>query len=130
VGFGLSQVLPVVVQLVANSNSLILIEQPEIHLHPRIQSRMADLMIQSVVERGNRLLVETHSEHILMRLQRRIREGAVSGFNSGRVAVSYVSGAAEGSTVSAVRMDETGKLTDPWPDGFFDERLEDLFAGL
>src|SRR5262249_53682217 len=73
VGFGVSQLLPIVVQCLLSSNSIIVIEQPEIHVHPRLQAELADLLVASVVDRGNQLLVETHSEHILLRLQRRLR---------------------------------------------------------
>lgn len=130
VGFGLSQVLPVVVQLVGSTNSLVMIEQPEIHLHPKIQSRLADILIESVVENGNQLLIETHSEHLLMRIQRRLREASVEGFDASRVGVNFVSSVDGTSRIEPLRMDDEGHLIDPWPGGFFDERLDDLFAGL
>lgn len=130
VGFGLSQILPVVVQLVGNHGSLILIEQPEIHLHPKMQSRLADLVIDSMVRGRNRVLIETHSEHLLVRLQRRIRERAVSGFDSADLTVNYVAAGQSGSEVSTLRIDERGGLIDPWPEGFFDERITDLFSGI
>ena len=129
-GFGLSQVLPVVVQLIGNTDTLIMVEQPEIHLHPKIQSRLADLLIESVVENRNQLLIETHSEHFLMRIQRRLREKSIQGFSSSDVGISYVSAATGASRIQRLRMDESGRLLDPWPDGFYDERLDDLFAAL
>lgn len=74
VGFGTSQVLPVVVQSVlAQKDTLVIIEQPELHLHPSAQAVLADLFIKKTRE-GARFLIETHSEHILLRLQRRIAE--------------------------------------------------------
>jgi energy-coupling factor transporter ATP-binding protein EcfA2 len=130
VGFGLSQVLPIVVQLAGSVDSLILVEQPEIHLHPRVQSRLADLIIDSAVSNRNRILIETHSEHILSRLQRRIRERMHPGFGGGSVSVNYISTSDRGSVAEVLRLDERGKLLDPWPDGFFDERLDDLFSGF
>ncbi len=85
VGFGISQVLPVLVQcFYAPHESIILMEQPEIHLHPSAQSALADVMIDVInskengTDRNIQLIVETHSEHFLRRLQRRIAENRVS----------------------------------------------------
>ena len=84
VGFGISQVLPVLVQcFYAPAGSIILMEQPEIHLHPSAQSALADVMIDVINSRENgkdrniQLLIETHSEHFLRRLQRRIAEDSI-----------------------------------------------------
>jgi predicted ATPase len=129
VGFGVSQVLPIVVQLLAKQRSVICIEQPEIHLHPRLQTRLADLLIETTAQdgRANQVLVETHSEHLVLRLRRRIREGTLE---SDRVAVLYVDTDADGaSRVTRLRLDDQGDFLDEWPAGFFDERLEELFGG-
>ena len=82
VGFGISQVLPVLVQcFYAPEGSIILIDQPEVHLHPYAQSALADVMIDVIESKSNlgkrniQLIIETHSEHFLRRLQRRIAEG-------------------------------------------------------
>ena len=76
VGFGISQVLPVLVQcFYAPEGSIILIDQPEVHLHPYAQSALADVMIDVIEARNIQLIIETHSEHFLRRLQRRIAEG-------------------------------------------------------
>lgn len=74
VGFGVSQVLPVIVQsLLAEEGSTIIIEQPELHLHPRAQAELADMFIEQT-KRGVRFIIETHSEHLLLRMRRRIAE--------------------------------------------------------
>ncbi|GAB98500.1 hypothetical protein GONAM_02_00220 [Gordonia namibiensis NBRC 108229] len=128
VGFGISQVLPIVVELLARRDSVIAIEQPETHLHPRLQARLADLLIDSAQKgaRGNQILVETHSEHLMLRVQRRIREGAL---DRDLVSVLYVDQDSSGSgTVKPLRLDSNGEFLDEWPDGFFDERLEELFG--
>ena len=79
VGFGISQVLPVLVQCdYAPEGSIILIDQPEIHLHPYAQSELADVMIDVIKKRNIQLVIETHSEHFLRRLQRRIAEDELS----------------------------------------------------
>lgn len=130
VGFGISQVLPIVVELLARRDSIICIEQPETHLHPRLQARLADLLIEATLEegRGNQLLVETHSEHLMLRIQRRIREGTLSPEN---VAVLYVDQSESGTAaVTPLRLDAQGDFIDDWPHGFFDDRLDELFQGL
>ena len=79
IGFGISQVLPVLVQCdYAPEGSIILIDQPEVHLHPYAQSALADVMIDVIKKRNIQLVIETHSEHFLRRLQRRIAENELS----------------------------------------------------
>jgi predicted ATPase len=128
VGFGISQVLPIVVELLSRRDSIVAIEQPETHLHPRLQTRLADLFIDTTQEgrQGNQLIVETHSEHLILRVQRRIREG---GLDPRNVSVVYVDQGADGTTtVKPLRLNEHGEFLDEWPHGFFDERLDELFG--
>lgn len=129
VGFGVSQVLPIVVQLLAKQDSVVCIEQPEIHLHPGLQAKLGDLLIEatSAEGRANQVLVETHSEHLLLRLQRRIREGAL---DAERVSVVYIEQGPSGRAHAVeLRLDADGDFLDEWPQGFFEERLEELFGG-
>jgi len=130
VGFGISQVLPIVAELSARTNSVILIEQPEIHLHPAMQADLADLLIESIEESGraNQVIAETHSESLMLRVQRRIREGSLSPDD---VAVLYVDQDPEGAAiVQRLRLDAEGDFIDSWPHGFFAERFEETFSGL
>jgi predicted ATP-dependent endonuclease of OLD family len=80
VGFGISQILPVIIQgFLSSNNSTTIIEQPEIHLHPKMQADLADLFIDIVKKtKGKKLVIETHSEYLLKRLRRRISEGLIS----------------------------------------------------
>jgi len=126
VGFGVSQVLPVITHLLTWQDRMILIEQPEIHLHPKLQGRLADLIRTSIQENGNTVVVETHSEHILFRLQRHIRTGDM---RHDAVSVNYVSPEGKSSQVRRLELGEQGDLLDPWPGDFFEEKLQDLFAG-
>lgn len=130
VGFGISQVLPIVVELSARSDSVIMIEQPEIHLHPAMQAALADVLIESVAQSGraNQVIAETHSENLVLRLQRRIREGAI---DSDSVAILYVDQDSEGQgKVQHLRLSDTGEFIDEWPHGFFEEQFDELFGGL
>jgi predicted ATPase len=129
VGFGISQILPIVVEALARQRSVICVEQPEIHLHPALQSQLADLLIESTAEEGraNQFLVETHSEHLVLRMQRRIREGSLS---ADRVKVIYVDQVEGGtSRCSLLRLDKHGDFLDEWPHGFFEERLDEILGG-
>lgn len=133
-GIGFSQMMPLVASAFGSENSLIAIEQPELHVHPALQTELADLFIQSAKERGNRFLIETHSEHLILRVMRRIRETTRNSLPEGKhpikpedVAILYVQPGENGSTVQELRIDEQGRFLDNWPQGFFEERLDEMF---
>ena len=130
VGFGVSQVLPIAVELLTSTERVLCIEQPEIHLHPKLQTELGDLLIYATAEVGNanQLIIETHSEHLLLRLQRRIREGSLPPND---IAVYYLEPETEfGSVVRRLRLDEQGVFLDPWPTGFFEESLQEILGGI
>lgn len=127
VGFGVSQMLPVVVQLLVNAKATICIEQPEVHIHPRLQADIADLIVESASPqgRGNQVIVETHSEALMLRIQRHIAEGSIAPDD---VCVLYVDAGPEGrARPMRLALDEFGYFTKQWPDGFFSERDDDVF---
>jgi len=116
VGFGVSQVLPVLVQVFyAPRRSTVILEQPEIHLHPAAQSELGDVLIAALKDNDVQLLVESHSEHLLRRLQRRIAEGAV---NQDDVALYFIETQRGESTISQLTVDEYGNILN-WPRDFF-----------
>jgi predicted ATPase len=132
VGFGVSQVLPaLVLPFYCPPNSVVWMEQPEIHLHPQVQAELADVFICAVQARENessrnvQLIVESHSEHFLNRLQRRIAEDAI---NPQDVAIYFCkkgdSGAAE---LEPLRMNAFGDIEN-WPENFFGDEMADLTA--
>lgn len=117
VGVGVSQVLPVIITvLLAEPGAVVLLEQPELHLHPSVQSRLCDFFL-SASKQGKQLIVETHSEHIIERLRLRVaQEKGASILND---AIIYFFGSdCEG--VRKVELSEYGAVLD-WPKGFFDE---------
>jgi hypothetical protein len=135
VGIGISQVLPVLVNAYASRNLLLAIEQPEIHLHPALQAELADVFIESALgERKNTLLLETHSEHLILRVLRRIRETSENELPAGchpikpdDVAVLYVQPGPSGAELLKIEVREDGEFASPWPNGFFAERAKELF---
>lgn len=124
VGFGVSQVLPIIVEgFYAQPGSLILIEQPEIHLHPKLQSEMGDLLID-IARSDKKLIIETHSEHLLLRIQRRITEGTLK---SNDVAIYFFNYTNDGTRIERIDIDDLGRFKN-WPTGFFEEDVEESFA--
>lgn len=122
-GFGLSQVLPFIVQGAhASEGSWLLTEQPEIHLNPRLQLRLADLFA-AMVRRGRNVLVETHSEHFLTRIRYLV---AIRKLAAEDVALLYVEKHGTHSIVRQVPIDGNGSIPEgAWPQGFFEEALEE-----
>lgn len=133
VGSGLGYILPVLVNCVARRGSLI--EQPELHLHPALQAALGDMFIDLLNRRNETYLVETHSEYLLLRVLKRIRQTSSkkpleNGLQimSTDVCVLYFDPQPEGTTlVKQLRVTEDGDFMDRWPRGFFEERDQDLF---
>ncbi len=135
VGIGVSQVLPVLAHAYAAQDRWIAIEQPEIHLHPALQAELGDVFLDSALgDQRNRFLLETHSEHLILRILRRIRETTDGELPEGaqavtpdQVAVLYVQPTKEGAEVIHIPITEDGDFAHPWPEGFFPERARELF---
>ena len=135
VGIGVSQVLPVLVSAYASREGLLAIEQPEIHLHPALQAELGDVFLESALgESRNTFLIETHSEHLLLRILRRIRETTEGELPEGlpavhpeQVAVLYVQPGPENTEVLHIPVTHDGEFERPWPEGFFAERSKELF---
>ena len=124
VGFGISQLLPFIVQSLVSEKQIISIEQPEVHVHPRLQADIGDLLAAAIKkDRPNQFIVETHSEHLILRLQRLVYEKRLRPED---VSVIYVSRGLEGAKAERLRLDEEGDFIDEWPNGFFLERLREL----
>lgn len=131
VGFGVSQVLPVVVQcFYSPTNATQLLEQPEIHLHPSVQAQLADLFRVAIrarengTDRNTQLVVESHSEHLLRRLQRLIAEEKL---RKEEVALYFCSSRGGRSTLEEVEVDKYGNILN-WPEDFFGDQMGEIAA--
>ncbi len=127
-GFGLTQVLPIVVAALSVSKAdIILIENPEVHLHPAGQSLMGQFMAD-VARAGIQVIVETHSDHVLNGVRRAVKKGRL---DADQVAIHFFRPRSEEVTqVLSPVLDNTGNIDD-WPQGFFDQfdRDANYFAG-
>jgi hypothetical protein len=141
VGFGVSQVLPVLLAAVTRDKGFVCIEQPEVHLHPKMQADLADVFILKAAVSANTearfFLLETHSEHLILRLLRRLREShdseisdATRGFDLDprNVSVNYVEIEDGEAKVTNIGVTAEGDFDKEWPQGFFDERAKELFG--
>ena len=136
VGVGISQILPVVVAaLDPGRPGITAIEQPELHLHPRIQVELGDLFA-SQAAKGGIFLIETHSEHLLLRFMKRMRQTYDSTVGNGTpkmrpedIAVYFVEIEPDGdhTLIREMPLNERGDLVEAWPGGFFEEDLREIF---
>jgi len=134
VGVGISQTLPVIIGALHVKEGLFAIEQPELHIHPALQVAIGDLFISCIQESQICFLLETHSEHLMLRFLRRIRETDEDNLPPGKdplnpdqLAVYYVEQSGTGVSLFPIRVSEDGEFIDRWPKGFFSERAEELF---
>ena len=131
VGFGVSQVLPVIVEcFYVPRRSIVIFEQPEVHLHPRVQADLADLFVDAIrareggAARGCQFIIESHSEHFLRRLQRRIAEEELSSEDA---ALYFVHTEGTQARIEQLDVDRFGNIKN-WPEHFFGDEMGDLVA--
>lgn len=138
VGYGISQVLPIVTELLNSSGSqreeykgrnsgkkVFIMEQPELHLHPAAQADLAKLLVKSSnISRSRRILVETHSEHLIRKIQVLIADPQIP-IDSDQVAFYYVEKDDDGNShIRKMEINKNGQFIEPWPSGFFDKSYE------
>lgn len=123
VGFGIGQLLPIIVEGIVRSDSTICVEQPEIHLHPRLQAHLANFFLATC--ETNQWIIETHSESLMLRMQNKIRKGEISPEN---ISIIYVHPTSEGAQIIEIPVDEDGDFLVEWPEGFFEERFKESFG--
>ncbi len=136
VGSGIAQIVPVIVLCLGNTRKTLLIEQPELHLHPSGAAEMGDLLIESALGNKNTIIAETHSEHLILRILRRIRQTSEGTLPSklvpitpNDVSVVFVQPKADGkgSEIVQIPVTEDGDILFGWPEGFMPDRLQELF---
>jgi len=134
IGAGVSQVIPVLVSVLDTSSKVTAIEQPELHLHPAVQCSLGDLFIRAVNQAEERFfLIETHSEHLLLRLMRRMRETQAAEetaddpvLKPDSITILFVETYEGRSVYREMPLNERGELVKAWPGGFFEEDMNEL----
>ena len=121
-GYGVSQVLPILLAGLAGPGNIVVLDQPELHLHPKVQTKIADFAI-AIAER-RQVLVETHSDHFVNRVVRRVVEGQIE---SDDVAVYFLTPTPDGPDVKMVEVDPNFGIKN-WPPGFFDDYADEQEA--
>lgn len=121
VGFGLSQVIPVLVALLEPPGALCLIENPESHLHPHGQTRLAELAVRAS-QAGLQVIVETHSDHFFDGVRIAVRDGVLA---PDKIVIHHFQRTGTRTEVSSPTIDVGGRLSF-WPEGFFDQHEENL----
>ena len=111
----------------APEGSILLFEQPEIHLHPSAAALLADLFLEIAHERKLQLIIESHSEYLLTRLQRRVAEAKLPLASPDGIALYFCDLKDGSSTATVVKMNLFGEIEN-WPDGFFGNAIEDLHS--
>lgn len=134
VGTGVSQVLPVITLLqYVPEGATVIFEQPEIHLHPLAQAGLADAIVQAAIHRRLQVILESHSEHLLLRLQRRIAESKPPGtatpreLSSEKVKLFFAKADGGVSTLVPLDLDEFGNIRN-WPDKFMGDAFDEVAA--
>ncbi len=134
VGIGISQVVPVIITALDDRQRMLAIEQPELHVHPRLQAAMGDLFIEAISRKNHTFIIETHSEHLILRLLRRIRETEKGTAPTDRqlrtneIGIYYLKQENGSTTASRIDVDVKGEFIQPWPDDFFEIDFYERFA--
>ncbi|MNZ92238.1 hypothetical protein D3C78_1112560 [compost metagenome] len=125
VGFGISQVIPILVQaFISPPGSITIIEQPEIHLHPKMQAWLIDALIEESLNSEKRFIIETHSEAIIRRIRRRIVENSCNLQDNDVIIYDIQKNETNCSFLKEIEIKPNGDIV--WPDGFLDVEIEDL----
>jgi len=131
IGFGCSQILPVLIAgFNVRESGVFIVQEPEIHLHPKAQAELGSVF-KVLYKKGVQLIIETHSEHLMLRLQSYVARGDIKAKD---VNVYYVdpAGKRKKKELTKIEIGEDGYFTKEWPKGFFPERLQEAkrLAGL
>ncbi|MDB2345065.1 AAA family ATPase [Candidatus Pelagibacter bacterium] len=124
-GNALSSIMRLIEKIINANDKIIIIEEPENKLHPRIQGHVIELLYEIAKNSNNKLIIETHSEHFILRLQKLVRERKA---NSKDISINYISLAEDGSgsRVDNMEINNNGDFKNKWRHGFFNERLDEI----
>ena len=136
IGYGISKVIPVLVAPLYQNTGIVAIEEPESNIHPAFQVVLGDLFASQIQEKKDIMfLIETHSEHLVLRLMRRMRETSLNSLPPGMpattpedVAIYYVSSQDSKTCIQLMAVSKQGALISSWPGGFFEEGFKELFG--
>ncbi len=122
VGIGTSQLLPLIIESVnSEDQSMIIIEEPETHIHPNEQAKLSDLFVGCANDDNKKFIIETHSIFLVTQLQILIASGEIS---SEDVKVYFFDQDKEGTKITNMELNKNGQFEDEWPSGFFDIHYE------
>jgi len=127
IGFGVSQVLPILVQTIMSNkpNEILLIEQPEIHLNPRLQAELGEFFVEHVKKNlSKQFIIETHSQQLILRIKKLIRKKKIS---PKLISIIFVEKTKLGANIVPIEFDKHGNFINEWPDDFFDLSYKELF---
>ena len=128
VGYGVSQIIPLIIEIATSKNDVFVIQQPEVHLHPKAQSAFGNFLFQSAIENKNRFLIETHSDFTINRFRYNIFQSEAKDKIKGQVL--FFERNESGTKVTSLKFNENGQYPDEMPDNyakfFIDEELKML----
>ncbi len=123
-GQAVKKMIPLIYYLNKTNDSVITLEEPEANIHPQYQANLADIILQSLNESNNELVIETHSELLILRFLKLIRDKRVSRDD---ITIHFIQNKNNKSEILPIEINETGSLETEWPGGFFKERLKEFF---
>ena len=128
IGLGYPLILPLIVQSLISRNKIIVVEEPEVHLHPKIEADLAELIVHSSKTYSNQFLIETHSEEFLLRILKNIREGKIK---TDEISINYITNERtknknKGSKINKIIVNKFGQYQTPWKDDLFSERRQEF----
>lgn len=126
VGYGVGQVIPLIAEVMTLGSRTLLIEQPELHLHPGLQANLGEVLVDAIKRfPDGQIIAETHSEHVILRIMRMVRDKQIS---SDKIHIIYVdSEHKRAGSITNIRINSYGEYVGTWPGGFFEERMNELF---
>lgn len=125
IGHGIKELIAILTEIIGAESQLFLIEEPAAHLHPRLAAELAEWLLKYALKSGKCFFVETHSEHMVLRLKRLVRSQKIRKNDAAILALTKDE---QGAYILHIRMNERGEFVNPWPGGFFPERKTELLG--